>query len=179
MLLRSRACIHRTPLPFGRYCVPRTSRMIKRALDSRCGESDGGRGAPSVHSYATHRGTRMDGVAMKIGHSHPNVWPKQGHGDSLRSGNPENAYEKSGLPTPDAVAVWPVLRSQDMSHIKRALDSRCGENDGGRGAESVHCYAAQGGTSMDGVARVSWTMFQDNTQAGRGRHWGESKNCNW
>ena len=38
---------------------------------------------------------------------------------SCCGGDPENAFEEPGLPTPTAVAVRPLLRSPDKSHDKK------------------------------------------------------------
>ena len=83
--------------------------------------------------------TKPSVITMKIGHFHPHVWPWRGHGNSRRSGNPEPPSCAKTVGSAKTRRVDSPISHRDHSCRpasgwtgKRALDSRCGENDRGQ-----------------------------------------------
>ena len=85
---------------------------------------------------------------MEITNFHTHKWPRRGHGNPHRSGNPEpwlwaDTVMATNIRRVDGIAPSTSPSAQPSLHTTRALDSRCDENDG-VGLPDSHCGSNNG-----------------------------------
>ena len=88
-----------------------------------------------LHPVAGRAFSSSPGIIMKIANFNTHKWPRRGHGNSRRSGNPEpwlcaDTVLATNIRRVDGgIAPCAFPSAQPLVHTKRALDSRCDEND--------------------------------------------------
>ena len=100
--------------------------------------------APVILSATGNQGTPAPVIAMKIANFHTHKWPRQGHWqfspqrESRALSVRQHGHGSAGSPGGRRPRAPRLPSAQPSLHTKRALDSRCGENDGRGRRGQVH-----------------------------------------